>query len=80
MAINFLVALAIGLTLQVVGFLLRPKPVKEKPPSLQDIQEPTSEAGRPIPVVFGSGTITGLNLQGSWDKDIHTREIKLAKK
>lgn len=80
MAIPFLVQLAIGVVLAVVGYILMPKPPGPKPPSLSDFEAPTAEAGRPIPVVFGSITISGLNNMGDWDKDINEREVDADKK
>jgi len=77
---NFLVQLVVGVALQVIGYLLAPKPKKEKPPSVDDLEDPTAEAGRPIPVVFGSMEIQGLNNLGFWDKDIQIRKVKTSKK
>jgi hypothetical protein len=76
----FLAQLAWGVALQVVGFLLAPKPKQPKPPSVSDVEDPTADAGRPIPVVFGSVTITGVNNLGFWDKQIATRKVKVKKK
>ncbi len=80
MAINFFIQLAVGLALNVIGYLLMPKPKQPKPPALKDLEGPTAEAGRPIPVVMGSMTIVGLNNLGDWDKQIRTRETKVSKK
>jgi len=74
------ISLLIGLALQVIGYLLMPKPPKPKPPSLEDYEDPTAEAGRPIPVAFGSLTISGLNVLWFGDKEISTREEKVSKK
>lgn len=76
----FITNLLIGIALQVIGYLLLPKPPAPKPPSLDDFKDPTAEAGRPIPVVFGSVTVTGLNNLGFWDKAISTRKRKTNKK
>lgn len=80
MAINFIAQIAIGLAIAVIGYLLAPKPKPPKPPAVEDLKDPTAEAGRPIPVVFGSGAVTGLNLMGAWDKEIHVRKVKMSKK
>ena len=77
---SFLVQLLVGVALQILGFLLAPKPKAPKPPSVSDLEEPTAEAGRPIPVVFGSVTISSPNNLGWWDKAISTRKIKQNKK
>lgn len=62
MAINFIVQLLIGVALAILGYMLMPKPPKEKPPQLKDFKAPEPRTGIPIPVPFGSVTITGLNI------------------
>lgn len=80
MAANFFIQIAVAIALQVIGFLLMPKPPGPKPPSLDDFKDPTAEAGRPIPVVFGSVTVQGPNVIGFWDKAINSRKRKGGKK
>lgn len=53
---------------------LAPKPPSPKPASLQDFDVPTAEQGRPIPVVFGTVTITGPNC--IWYGNLKTKAIK----
>lgn len=69
-----LFALAIGL--QVVGFLLQPRPAPPTPPSAEDIRVPTAEAGRPIPVPFGDVRIQSLNNLYFGDKSTVRRMIR----
>lgn len=75
MALPFLGRLLVGIALQVLGYLLAPKPKQAKPPSTSDLEDPTAEAGRPIPVIFGSVTIQSPNNLGFWDKKVATRKI-----
>lgn len=75
MPIPFLVQLAIGIALSFIGYLLAPKPKAPKPPAAQDMESPTAEAGRPIPVVFGSLTVQSLNNLGYWDKQTIQRDV-----
>lgn len=70
----FLTQLLIGILLNVIGYLLMPKPPGPKPPSLDDFKDPTAEAGRPIPVVFGSVTVEGPNNIWFGDKAIRSRK------
>lgn len=58
----FFLNLLLGVALQIVGFLLAPKPKQEKPPEAEDMDDPTAEAGRPVPVVFGTIQVKGMNL------------------
>jgi hypothetical protein len=80
MALNFLFQLVVGVALNILAYLLMPKPKVEKPPSTEDLQEPTSEAGRPIPVIFGTVTQKGANLIGAWDKQSIHRPTRRGKK
>lgn len=53
---------------------LAPKPPQPKPAALQDFEVPVAEEGRPIPVVFGTVTLTGANVL--WYGDLSTTPIK----
>lgn len=80
MAIPFLGQLIIGVVMLIGAYIFAPKPKQPKPPSLDDLEAPTSEAGRPIPVIMGSVTIKGLNVLYSGDKSRKTRKVKSGKK
>lgn len=68
---QFVIMLIIAL---VVSYALRPKPPEPKPASLADFDVPTADEGRPIPVVFGTVTVTGPNVV--WYGDLGTKAIK----
>lgn len=70
------IALLIGLVLQVVAYLLMPQPKQPKPPAAQDADDPVAEAGKPIPVVFGTLTVKGLNVLWFGDKLKNTFKVK----
>lgn len=80
MALPFLAQLAIGVALQILGYLLLPKPKPEKPPTVDDLKDPTAEAGRPIPKVFGSMTIQSPNILWYGDKQIIHRKMRKSSK
>jgi hypothetical protein len=42
---------------------------------VKDLDDPTSEAGRPVPVPFGTITIKGLNLLWFGDKGKRTYKV-----
>ena len=65
--IVFLVSLAIQ-------YFLAPSPPKPKPASLSDFDVPTADEHRPIPVVFGTVRITGVNTV--WYGDLKSVAIK----
>lgn len=71
------VVLAISVALQVASYILMPKPKAPKPEAAQDLQNPTAEAGRPIPVVFGTMTVKGVNIIWFGEKSIRTYKTKV---
>ena len=56
------VQLLIGLAINIIAYLIMPKPKPPQPPEVKDLNDPTAEAGRPVPVLFGTITIKGLNI------------------
>lgn len=56
------VQLAIMVIAALVAYALAPKPPSPKPPGLEDIEAPTADEGRPIPVLFGTRRIKGPNV------------------
>lgn len=67
----YIAAFAVAL---VASFALAPKPQSQPPPSLDDIQTPTAEAGIEIPVLFGTRDMNGPNVL--WYGDLKTSAIK----
>ena len=57
----FWLTIALAVASVALNFLLRPKVKAPKPGELTDLEDPTTEAGRPVPVVFGTLTVKGLN-------------------
>lgn len=70
------IVLAISIALQIAAYILMPKPKAPKPEAAQDLQSPTAEAGRPIPVPFGTLTVKGTNILWFGDKTIRTYKMK----
>lgn len=63
-----------ALVFTVVAELLRPKPKGPRAASIDDIDFPTAEENRPIPVVFGTCKVAGPNV--TWYGDLKTKAIK----
>jgi hypothetical protein len=71
--IGYIVVLLVAAVLAVA---LAPKPQMPKPASLSDFDIPTAEQGRPIPVIFGTVTVTGPNVL--WYGNLRVEPIKKA--
>lgn len=71
------VAVALAIASVVLSLILMPKPKTPKPDAAKDLDNPTAEAGKPIPVVFGTVTVKGLNVLWFGEKQIHTYKKKI---
>lgn len=58
----------------VISYSLSPKPQNAKPAGISDVQLPTAEVGREIPVLFGTRNISGPNVV--WYGDLRTVPVK----
>jgi len=76
MVAGWLVGLFISLAIQVVAYIIMPKPKTPKPEAARDLESPTAEAGRPVPVVFGTVTVKGPNILWFGEKSIRTYKVK----
>lgn len=74
--IPFLISLVVGLAAQLIGYLLMPKPNSNNKREFDDMEDPTAEAGRPIPVIFGELEITDVNIIWYGDKATTTRMVE----
>jgi hypothetical protein len=72
----FWIILGAALVSVALNLLLAPKPKAPKPEAATDLDDPTAEAGRPIPVVFGTITVKGLNLLWFGEKSFVTSKVK----
>lgn len=68
------VYLAIIVASLVLSYALAPKPPQPKQPEISDVDAPTAEEGKAIPVVFGTVWVTGPNV--IWYGDLRTTPIK----
>lgn len=76
MIFPWLVALIVSAALQVAVYIITPKPKGPKPAAAQQAENPTAEAGRPIPVLFGTDRMQEVNVIGFWDKSSNQYQIK----
>lgn len=75
--ISLLIQVAIAVVISVVAYVLMPKPKGPKPEAVTQMENPTAEAGKPIPVVFGTVLIKEVNILWSGDKSTNTYEVKV---
>lgn len=71
------VAIGLAVASVVLSLLLMPKPKTPKPDAAKDLDNPVAEAGKPIPVVFGTMTVKGLNVLWFGNKQIHSYKKKI---
>lgn len=70
------VQLLIGIALNIVAYLIMPKPKQDQPNEIKDLEDPTADAGRPLPVVFGSLMVKGLNVLDFTEKQTIMRKLQ----
>lgn len=66
--------IAVFIVALVVAYSMTPKAQSQKPAGLGEIQAPTAEEGREIPVLFGTRDIDSANVV--WYGDLRTVAIK----
>lgn len=71
----FFLNILLSLALMVVAYLIMPK-IKQETPETKDLEDPTAEAGRPIPVLFGTVTVKGLNVLWFGEKSYLKRKVR----
>lgn len=69
--------LIVSLIINVVAYMIMPKPKQAKPPAAQDMEDPVAEAGKPMPVVFGTILVKGLNVLWFGNKSIFKYKVKV---
>ena len=78
--VAWFVPMLISLAMNIVSYLLQPKPKTDQPASTEDMEDPTAEAGRPIPVLFGTMTIKGTNILWYGEKQVTSYKKKTSSK
>jgi hypothetical protein len=72
----FFVQLAIAIAMMIIAYVIMPKPKPPRPEAAKDLEDPTAEAGRPIPVIFGTVLVKGGNVLWFGEKSIKTYTVK----
>lgn len=74
--VAWFIPILISVALSVISYLLAPKPKQPKPEAAKEMESPTSEAGRPISVPFGTIMIKSPNALHSGDKSMRQYEVE----
>lgn len=80
MAWWWVVQLIVAVALSVASTLMVSKPKQAKPTAATQADAPTSEAGRPWPVIFGSPLITETNVLRVLENGVYEYDNKISKK
>lgn len=76
MVAGWLVALLISVAVSIASYIIMPKPKAPKPEAAKELENPVSEAGIPVKVVFGSKLIKDPNIIWYGEKTIRTYKVK----
>lgn len=74
--VSLLIQIAIAIVINIVAYVLMPKPKGPKPEAVAQMENPTAEAGKPIPVIFGTVLVKEVNILWSGDKSTNTYKVK----
>lgn len=74
--VAWLVPLLVSVAVSAVSYLITPKPKAPKPPSVQQADAPTADAGKSIPVIFGTVTVQEPNVLWYGESTFRQYEVK----
>lgn len=73
----WLIALIVTTILNVAAIIIMPKPKTPKPAAAEQAKAPTASAGKSIPVVFGTMTVTETNVLWYGQSSVREFEIEV---
>lgn len=75
MIYQWVIQLLIAIAVTVVAYLITPKP-KPQSQATKDLENPVAEANKPIPKLWGTMIVKGLNVLWFGDKSVREYEVK----
>lgn len=72
----FWIQLFLAVAVAIANYFLFGRIKKNKRPEIQDLELPTANAGRPIPKLYGTMAISGLNVLAKADRRTNTFKVK----
>jgi hypothetical protein len=76
MVYNWVIQLLIAVAVAVVSYIITPKPKGPQSAATKDLENPVAEAGKPVPKIWGTMTVKGVNVLWFGDKSVREYEIK----
>jgi hypothetical protein len=73
--VSWFAMFVISVAVSYVSYLIMPKPPQQEPPETKDLDAPEADPSMPIPVVFGTMRVKGLNTLGY--SDLSKREFEV---
>lgn len=73
----WVVQIITAVALQVISLVLTPRPKGPKPDAVEEGENPTAEAGKSIPKLWGTKRISETNVIGFWDKSSRQYQVKV---
>ncbi len=73
--ISLLIQVAIAIAINIVAYVLMPKPKGPKPDAVAQMDNPVAEAGKPVPVPFGTVWMKEPNIIWYGDKRSNTYQV-----
>lgn len=72
----WIIQILIAVAVSVAAYLIMPKPKGPKAEAAKDLENPEANANKPIPKVWGTLTVKGLNVMWFGDKAVREFEVK----
>lgn len=73
----WIVQVLIAIAMQVLALVMTPRPKGPKPAEVEQGENPTAEAGKPIPKLWGTARVSETNVIGFWDKSTRQYKVKM---
>lgn len=77
---DWIVQILIAIAVSVAAYLILPKPKGPKPEAARDLENPVADPNKPMPRVWGTHIVKGLNVLWFGDKGVREFEVKVGGK
>lgn len=77
---DIIIQILIAVAVTAAAYLIMPKPKGPKTDTVKDLENPVAEANKPMPKVWGTMIVKGLNVLWFGDKNVREFEVKVGSK